>query len=85
MQITIRIPNEYITKIDYIAKKMGVKRSAITRMAIKYYLDQINSEETPDLFNKAKNLIGIVESGIPDLGQNHRQHMISKMKLREKE
>lgn len=83
MQLTIRIPDEYITKIDSVAKKMGVKRSVVTRMAIKYYLDHINSEDTPDLFKKAHNLIGIVESGIPDLGQNHRKHMIDKIKEQE--
>jgi metal-responsive CopG/Arc/MetJ family transcriptional regulator len=80
MQLTIRIPDDYMMKIDSIAKKMGVKRSVVTRMAIKQYLDQINSEDSPDLFKKAHNLIGIVESGIPDLGQNHRKHIINKIK-----
>lgn len=35
----------------------------------------MNSSETPDLFKKAKDLIEVVESGIPDLGLNHRKHI----------
>jgi hypothetical protein len=62
---------------------MGVKRSVVTRMAIKYYLDHIKADKTPDLFKKAHHLIGIVESGIPDLGQNHRKHIINKVKKQE--
>ena len=26
------------------------------------------------------DLVGIVESGVPDLGQNHRKHIIEKMR-----
>lgn len=83
MQITIRIPDTYVAEIDAIAEKMGLKRSDITRMAIKKYIENINSYDTMDLFKKAKGLIGVVESGIPDLGHNHRKHIIAKMKTGE--
>ena len=80
MQITIRIADKYVMEIDTIAEKMGLKRSDITRMAIKKYIESINSYDIMDLFKRAKDLIGVVESGIPDLGQNHRKHIIAKMK-----
>jgi len=29
---------------------------------------------------KAKHLLGVAESGVTDLGQNHRRHLIKKIK-----
>jgi metal-responsive CopG/Arc/MetJ family transcriptional regulator len=73
-QITIRMPEEYFYKIEQIAKSSGLKKSDVTRMAIRKFLEEYRNEEDTDLYTKAKRLIGVVESGIPDLGQNHRDH-----------
>lgn len=78
-QITIRMPEEYFYKIELIAKTSGLKKSDITRMAIRKFLEEYSSEEETDLYHKAKRLIGVVESGVPDLGQNHREYLIKKI------
>ena len=49
-------------------------------MAIRKFLEEYSSEEEADLYSKAKRLIGVVESGISDLGQNHRKYLIKKIK-----
>jgi hypothetical protein len=49
-------------------------------MAIRKFLEDYSSEEDADLYSKAKHLISVVESGIPDLGQNHRKYLIKKIK-----
>lgn len=36
-----------------------------------------SSEEDADLYIKAKRLIGVVESGISNLGQNHREYFMN--------
>ncbi len=74
------MPEEYLYKIEQIAKLTGLKKSDVTRMAIRKYLDEYSNEEEMDLYSKAKRFIGIVESGISDLGQNHRDHLIKKIK-----
>ncbi|CAB1083473.1 hypothetical protein JY97_04325 [Alkalispirochaeta odontotermitis] len=79
-QLTIRMPEEYFLKIDQIAKSSGLKRSDVTRMAIRKFLEEYSGDEETDLYSKAKRLVGVVESGIPDLGQNHRDHLIKKIK-----
>jgi metal-responsive CopG/Arc/MetJ family transcriptional regulator len=79
-QLTIRMPEEYFYKIEQIAKLSGLKKSDVTRMAIRKYLDEYSDEEETDLYSKAKRFVGIVESGISDLGQNHRDHLIKKIK-----
>jgi len=79
MQLTIRMPKEQMTMIEYIAKKMGLKKSDVTRIALKKFIEEYN-ESTEKPFTKVKHLLGIVESGIPDLGQRHRDYLIKKIK-----
>jgi hypothetical protein len=80
MQLTIRMPDEHYYKIEMIAKKMGLKKSDITRIALKKYLDECEIRENLSPYEKAKHLIGIAESGITDLGKNHRQYLIDNIK-----
>ena len=79
-QITIRMPEKYFSRIEQIAKSSGLKKSDITRMAIRKFLEEYGSDEDADLYSKAKRVIGVVESGVSDLGQNHRQYFIKKIK-----
>jgi len=79
-QLTIRMSKDYLLKIEQIAKKMGLKKSDITRLAIRHFIEGYgyNDDKTP--FDRVRRLIGVVESGIPDLGQNHRKYLIEKIK-----
>ena len=79
-QLTIRMPEEYFFKIEQIAKSSGLKKSDITRMAIRKFLEDYSSDEETDLYSKAKRLVGVVESGISNLGLNHRDHLVKKIK-----
>ena len=79
MQLTIRMPEEQMTMIEYIAKKMELKKSDVTRIALKKFIEEYN-DSTEKPFTKVKHLLGIVESGIPDLGQRHRDYLIKKIK-----
>lgn len=79
MQLTIRIPDEQMSRIENIAKNMGLKKSDVTRMAIKKFIEEYNVS-TAKPFNKIKHLLGAVESGVSDLGQGHRKHLIKKIK-----
>ena len=49
-------------------------------MAIRKFIDEYNGNENADLYSKAKHLIGVVESGVSDLGLNHRDHLLKKIK-----
>ncbi len=79
MQLTIRMPEEQMAMIEHIAKKMELKKSDLTRIALKKFIEEYN-ESTEKPFTKVKHLLGIVESGIPDLGQRHRDYLIKKIK-----
>ena len=82
MQLTIRVPDEQMSRIEHIAKKMGLKKSDVTRMAIKKFIEEY-SDNAVKPYAKAKHLLGVGESGVPDLGQRHRSHLLKKIKGRD--
>jgi len=79
-QLTIRVPEEYLVGIEKIAAITGLKKSDITRMAIKKYIAEYAAENEINNYGKAKDLIGVVASGVSDLGKNHRNYLIRKIK-----
>jgi len=79
-QVTIRMPGEYLSRIEQIAKATGLKKSDITRMAIRKFLEEYSENKKINLYRRANQLIGVVESGISDLGQHHRSYLIEKIK-----
>jgi len=79
-QLTIRMPKSDIIKMEQIAKRFGLKKSDITRMAIKKFIDAEGGHDHRSAFEKVRHLIGISESGIPDLGLNHREYLTRKIK-----
>ena len=81
MQLTIRLPDEQMVRIDQIARKMGLKKSDVTRMAINKFVEDFGGEanETKP-YHRIKYLLGVAESGITDLGHRHREHLIRKIR-----
>ena len=79
-QLTIRVPDEYFAGIERIANSTGLKKSDITRMAIKKYLEEYGAEKEITHYIRAKDLVGVVASGISDLGKNHRNYLIQKIR-----
>ncbi|MFC1857665.1 hypothetical protein ACFL9U_06495 [Thermodesulfobacteriota bacterium] len=80
MQFTVRLPDEYSGKIALLSKKLGLKQSDIARMALKQFVEENLDKNRSSPFQKLKHLIGSAESGIQDLGQRHREHIIEKLK-----
>ena len=78
-QLTIRMPEEYFSGIEQIAKLTGLKKSDVTRMAIRKFIEEYKDEKETNQYGRAKDLIGVIESGISDLGQNHRSYLIKKI------
>ncbi len=80
MQLTIRMPDEHYFQIEKLAQKLGLKKSDVARMALKKYLNENEIREAVSPYERAKHLIGVAESGLTDLGQNHRRYMIEIIK-----
>ncbi len=75
MQLTVRMPDEYMEKLNGLSKKMGLKKSDIVRLALKQFLDENSEGIYQPPFQKVRSILGVVESGIKDLGQRHRHYL----------
>ncbi|MDY6854707.1 MAG: hypothetical protein SWO11_08350 [Thermodesulfobacteriota bacterium] len=85
MKLTIRILDEQMLRIEQIASQLGLKKSDVTRMVINKFVEDFHcgrSETKP--YKRIIHLLGVAESGITDLGQRHREHLIRKIKNRDR-
>ncbi len=80
MQLTIRMPDEYKKKIEVLSDNMGLKKSDVARLALRKFIDENLEQEQGIPYQKIKHLLGKGESGVKDLGQNHRKYLIKKIR-----
>ena len=76
-QLTLRLPGELADKLVRSAKRMQRKRSDVVRLALEQFLD---AEPEIRPVERVRDLLGGIESGLPDLGQRHREHLIRRLR-----
>jgi metal-responsive CopG/Arc/MetJ family transcriptional regulator len=76
MQLTVRIGDEYESLLNRLAKESGLKRSDIVRQALKHFFEEHENTPSARPFGRVSHLLGLVESGVKDLGANHREYLI---------
>jgi len=81
-QLTVRIPDELETQIAGLAKGMRLKRSDIVRLALERFVAESQRQDDITPYEKVERLVGGISSGIPDLGESHRKHLMEKLKQR---
>lgn len=82
MQLTVRMPDEYEERIEALAKHLGLKKSDIVRLAIRRFAEENLPVEEKTPFQKVRDLLGTAESGLSDLGRRHREHLVAKIRAR---
>ena len=76
-QLTLRLPGALAGRLDRSAKRLKRKRSDVVRLALEQFLD---SEPALRPIERVRDLLGTIESGVPDLGQRHREHLIRRLR-----
>jgi metal-responsive CopG/Arc/MetJ family transcriptional regulator len=76
-QLTLRLPGALAGKLDRSAKRLKRKRSDVVRLALEQFLD---AEPEIRPAERVRDLLGSIESGVPDLGQRHREHLIQRLR-----
>jgi predicted transcriptional regulator len=80
-QLTVRLPEDLEEGILGLAKRLHLKRSDIVRMALEKFLAQFQGEGEEEWpYRKVKRWIGAVSTGIEDLGEAHREHLLKRIK-----
>lgn len=78
-QVTVRMPESLIEKLDREAALRRRKRSEVIRMALERFVEEPEPSAGRPI-DKVRDLLGSYESGIPDLGQRHREHLIRRLR-----
>ena len=78
-QLTIRLPRELSKALKNRAAQMQRRPSEVVRMAVKEFL-QIPEQSRARPAERVRDLIGSLDSGIPDLATRHREYVIKKLR-----
>lgn len=76
-QLTLRLPAALANRLERSAKRQRRKRSEVVRQALEQFLDT-QPEVRP--IERVRDLLGRIESGLPDLGQRHREYLIRRLR-----
>jgi len=79
-QLTVRLSDDLAKDISNLSKRLHLKRSDIVRMALEKFFDEFHVKKENKPYDNVKNLIGTISSGIHDLGESHREHLLRKFK-----
>ncbi len=79
-QLTLRMSAELAQKLERAAQRLRRKRSEVVRAALEQFLDMESLESDLPPIERVRDLLGRVESGIPDLGQRHREYLLKRLR-----
>ncbi len=81
-QLTLRLPASLASRLALSAKRLKRKRSDVVRLALNQFLEAspAASPAPAKPIDRVRDLLGSVESGVPDLGQRHREHLIARLR-----
>jgi len=76
-QLTLRLSTALAKKLDRASERLRRKRSEVARLALEQFLD---TEVETRPVERVRDLLGRIESGIPDLGQRHREYLRKRLR-----
>ena len=77
-QLSLRLPADLAARLDQTARRQQRKRSEVVRLALEQYL-AVEIDGRP--IERVRDLLGSVQSGVPDLGQRHREYLLRRVKI----
>ncbi len=76
-QLTVRLPADLSRALRAASRRMQRKSSEVVRMALREFLGA-PSAEPPSA--RVRGLVGALESGIPGLADDHREHILASLR-----
>lgn len=78
-QLTVRLPDDLSHALKAASRRMQRKSSEIVRLALREYLGAtVRANVRPA--DRVRSLIGALDSGVPDLAEQHRAHIIASLR-----
>ncbi len=77
-QLTVRLSADLSQALESAAAQMHRKRSEIVRIALAQFLG-LRPSDSSNSADRVRHLLGSLETGIPDLAENHRQYVLESL------
>jgi Arc/MetJ-type ribon-helix-helix transcriptional regulator len=74
-QISLRLPDKLLGRIDRQARQRRLRRTDLIREALEFYLDGPLATVDERPYERVRDLVGSLSGGLPDLGQRHRHYL----------
>ena len=78
-QVTVRLPEDLSKALKVASRRMQRKSSEIVRLALREFLGTSPGSGARPA-DRVQGLIGSLESGVPDLAEKHRAHIIESLR-----
>src|SRR3989442_11128401 len=75
-QLTLRINDTLANRLEQLARRTRRRRSEVIRLALEEFLAAAPEEPPRRPIELVQGLIGRLETGMSDLGQRHREHLV---------
>ena len=79
-QLTLRMPADLATKLDRVARQTRRRRSEVVRLALEQFLGEADTKVERRPIELVRDLLGTAASGLPDLGQRHRDYLLKRLR-----
>src|SRR5438445_5700849 len=79
-QLTLRMPANLATKLDRVARQTRRRRSEVVRLALEQFLSEADTKVERRPIDLVRDLLGSMDSGVPDLGQRHREYLLKRLR-----
>jgi predicted DNA-binding protein len=76
-QLTVRLPEDLSQALEAASVRLRRKRSDIVRLALYRFFD-LESEDSRTPAARVQHLLGALDSGVPDLAENHRAYVLER-------
>jgi hypothetical protein len=78
-QLTIRLPEDLNQALEAASIRLGRKKSDIVRLALYSFFDLTPANDDKPS-ERVQHLLGALDSGVPDLAENHRAYILESLK-----
>lgn len=78
-QLTIRLPEDLSQALEAAAARLRRKRSDVVRLAL-YRFFGLSQEDESTPADRVRHLLGALDTGVPDLAENHRMYVLESLK-----
>jgi hypothetical protein len=78
-QLTVRLPEDLGRALRAASRRLKQKNSEIVRMALRQFLGTPSGSGLRPA-DRARHLIGSLESGVPDLAEEHRAYILESLR-----